>query len=489
MIKKIIYSFIIVLLGFSSFAQQIPLNNQYLLSKSSVIPAFSGYNGNIESFMTYRQSWVGIDGAPQLGLLSINGSMSDAMGFGFTAMTDKTGNYGQTFIIGTYSYHLAFSEQMALSFGISPMYYRNQLNISSIESYGTQIDPMLLNTDALTINAFDVGISMGFSFNSLRVGVNLPQTIGMTFKFNDLGTNFGLKRHYFGFASYQIAAGDFGIEPSVIVRSTEKSPINYGGSVMFKYKDRVWTNLGYSADNSILLSVGVLSGKSLAISYSYEFGIAGISKAALGTHELTIGFLIKPAVKFNRNATVFLPSESVIEGTVDENLVNKIAMIDEQIKRERQERIDKDDQLQSQIDSLAGLIGNGNVTQVPVDQQDRWLQRITSQNITFGLMSNKIFSSSFSELDKYAAKLRQNSDLKIKILVYTDNQFSESVNLQLSESRAQAVADYLLSKPGIKSDQIQFQGMGSADPIADNTTSEGREKNTRVDVLFSKKVF
>lgn len=488
MINKKLITIIIIFFGISVNAQQIPINNQYLINKSSFIPAFSGYNGNIESFLTYRQSWVGINGAPRLGLMNINGAISNQMGFGFTALTDKTGNYGQTFLIGSYSYHLVLSENIAFSAALSPMYYRNQLNLNSIESYGTQIDPMLLNTDALAINAFDVGVSLGFSLQGLRVGLSLPQTIGMSFKFNDIGTNFGLKRHYFGFASYQLKTGDFGLEPSVIIRSTENSTINYGGSMMIKYKDRVWTNLGYSADNSILISVGVLSGHSLAINYSYEFGIGGISKAALGTHELTIGFLIKPAKEHKELATVFLQPE-IIEQQPNQNIANKLAMVEEQVKNERRERVSNDERLQKEIDSLANLIKYNPIEDVVPQPQERWLQRIVSQNIKFGLMSSKIFSSSFSELDKYAQKLREDDDLKIKILVYTDNQFSESVNLQLSENRAKEITEYLLTKPGIDEKQIEYKGMGSVDPIADNTTPEGREKNTRVEFLFNKRVF
>ena len=483
--KNILLSVLFILFGLSAFSQQIPINNQYLLSKSAFSPAFSGYNGNIESFITYRQSWLGINGAPKLGLLNINGAISDVMGFGFSVLTDKTGNFGQTFLIGTYAYHLYFNDEMSLSVGISPMYYKNQLNFSTIESYGTQLDPMLQNTNALTIDAFDVGISLGFSMKDLRVGISLPQTIGMNFKFNDYGANFGLKRHYFGFVSYKYSTGDFLLEPILIVRSTEKSPVNYGGSIMFKYKNRVWTNIGYNADNSILLSVGVLSGSSLVINYSYEFGVGGISKTSLGTHEITFGFLIKPAKKFNQNASVFMPSESVIVET-NNDLTDKVAILESNIQREKQARIAADENLQNQIDSIQNISGAPHIVS---DNDDIWLQRVSTQNITFGMMNSILFSSSFSELDKYANKLLQFPDLKIKILVYTDNQFSESMNLQLSESRAKSIADYLLMKPGIKSSQIIYKGMGGVDPIADNTTFEGRERNNRVDIMFSRKVF
>jgi len=473
---------------FGGFSQQIPLNNQYLVNSSSLIPAFSGYHGNIESFLTYRQSWLGIDGAPKTALLNVNGILAPSMGFGFTALTDKTGNYGQSFISATYSYHLSFGDNIALNAAISPLFYRNQLNLSSIQSYGTQLDPMLSNTDALSINAFDVGVSLGFCLNGLKIGVSVPQTIGMSFKFNEIGDNFKLRRHYFLYSSYEIITGDFSFQPSVVVRSTEKFTLNYAAGVKVKYKDRVWTNLGYGSDNSILLSVGVLSGSSLALNYSYEFGIAGLSSASLGTHEITLGFLIKPAQNHNSYATVFLPIESIV-GEVDENLTNKVAMLDQQLKSERQERIAGDEKMQEKIDSLANLIGTGVVADNNNAPATQWVQRISTQSINFGLMNDVIFSSSFGELDKYSQKLRQDTELKIKILVYTDNQFSESVNKQLSHSRAKSVADYFLSKPGITPNQVFYEGMGSIDPVADNTTPEGREKNNRVEFLFNKKVF
>jgi type IX secretion system PorP/SprF family membrane protein len=457
------------------------------MNNTSFVPAWSGYNGNIESFLTYRQSWLGVAGAPKLGMFNINGALNDNMGLGFLLMTEKTGNFSQNYITATYAYHLYFSENTCLSAGISPLFFKNQINLSSIESYGTQLDPMLQNVDYLTVTAFDLGISLGFKTGDFSAGVSVPQTIGMTFRINDEGNNFALKRHYFGFLSYQANISKWQVTPTAIVRTTEQSPFNYGGSVMVKYKGRIWSNLGYNADNSILFSVGALSNNNIAISYSYEIGIGGLSRASMGSHEITLGFLIKPAKIFKHNATVFMPQQS-FDVQTDDNLAQKVAVLDEQIKREQQQRKDKDTDLQQQIDSIKSVLGNTSAPANPTSTT-HWLQRIVTQNITFGLMSDKIYSSSFSELDKYAKKLRQDADLKIKILVYTDNLFSEEVNKNMSQRRAKAIADYLLAKPGISAEQIEYEGMGSVDPIGDNTTPEGREKNNRVEILFSKKVF
>ncbi len=484
-----IFLFILILTTQIIFGQQIPINNQYVVNRASFIPAWNGYNGNIESFLTYRQSWVGVSGAPKTGIFNLNGAINDKMGLGFMLMAEKTGNFSQNYLMATYAYHLYFSDNTCLSAGITPLFFKNQINLATVNSYGTQLDPMLQNVDYLTITAFDLGISLGFRTGDFSAGISVPQTIGMSFKINDIGNNYALKRHYFGFLSYQINASQWQIEPMAIVRTTEQSPVNYGGSVMIKYKARLWASIGYNADKSAMISVGALSNNNLAISYSYEIGIGGLSKASLGTHEITLGFLIKPAKIFKHNATVFMQGTSNNVVT-DENLAQKVAVLDEQLKREQQQRKDKDKDLQRQIDSIKSVLGNtapANPNTTP--SEIHWMQRIVTQNITFGLMSDKIYASSFSELDKYAKKLRQDSELKIKILVYTDNLFSEEVNKKMSQQRAKAVADYLLAKPGIRADQIEYEGMGSVDPIGDNTTPEGREKNNRVEILFSKKVF
>lgn len=487
MINKLKYSLLILIFSLNLYGQQIPISNQYSINKASIVPAFSGYNGNIESFLSYRNSWIGVNGAPSSALLNINGALSENMGFAVSAITEKSGNFNQNFLYFTYAYNIRFSPNSAISVGLTPMYYRNNLNLSTIESYGSQFDPMLLNTDNLSINAFDVGVSLGYTLYGFRAGVSVPQTIGMTFKFDDLGSNFGLKRHYFGFLGYGFKAGNWGIEPMAVVRSTEKSPINYSGSVVVKYNDKLWTNVGYSADNSIIISVGVLSGSSLALNYSYEVGIGGLTGSTLGTHEITVGFLIKSAQVFNKEATVFLPSQSGDGIAIDPNITAKIAALENQVSINESNRLTIDQDLQRQIDSLKA--NGGVVTQGGGPPSALWQQRIVSQAVNFGLMNDRILSSSFSELDKYAQKLRADSDLKIKIEVYTDNLFSDQINLQLSQDRAKSVADYLLSKPGISSSQVEFVGMGSANPIADNTTPEGKEENNRVEFLLSKKVF
>jgi outer membrane protein OmpA-like peptidoglycan-associated protein len=75
-------------------------------------------------------------------------------------------------------------------------------------------------------------------------------------------------------------------------------------------------------------------------------------------------------------------------------------------------------------------------------------------------------------------------DLKLQIEGYTDSIGSDGYNQTLSEKRAEAVRDYLVSS-GVSASNVTAQGMGKADPVADNSTAAGRKLNRRVEMIVS----
>ncbi|HYC35183.1 MAG TPA: OmpA family protein [Usitatibacter sp.] len=86
-------------------------------------------------------------------------------------------------------------------------------------------------------------------------------------------------------------------------------------------------------------------------------------------------------------------------------------------------------------------------------------------------------------IDDAMAKLR-GVDLELVIATgHTDSIGSDAYNQRLSERRAAAVKDYLVSK-GIPNSKITTIGKGESQPVATNKTAEGRQKNRRVDIEF-----
>lgn len=81
--------------------------------------------------------------------------------------------------------------------------------------------------------------------------------------------------------------------------------------------------------------------------------------------------------------------------------------------------------------------------------------------------------------------LEQNKEIQVEIRGYTDNVGSNKLNAKLSQRRADAVKAWLVGK-GIPADRIKAKGYGPANPIADNKTAEGRQKNRRIEFFRTK---
>jgi outer membrane protein OmpA-like peptidoglycan-associated protein len=80
-----------------------------------------------------------------------------------------------------------------------------------------------------------------------------------------------------------------------------------------------------------------------------------------------------------------------------------------------------------------------------------------------------------------AQTLAEDNKSAILVTGYTDNTGNDSINIPLSQARAQSVKNYLASQ-GVSSSRIDAQGLGSSNPIASNATAAGKEQNRRVEI-------
>ncbi|MEX1240138.1 MAG: OmpA family protein [Cyclobacteriaceae bacterium] len=101
------------------------------------------------------------------------------------------------------------------------------------------------------------------------------------------------------------------------------------------------------------------------------------------------------------------------------------------------------------------------------------------QNIFFDVDRFDLKEKSITELQKILRFLKENPLLRVEISGHTDNSGSDAHNVQLSQKRAQAVYEYLAAN-GIDSKRLTPKGYGSSQPLADNNSEEGRQKNRRI---------
>ena len=107
-----------------------------------------------------------------------------------------------------------------------------------------------------------------------------------------------------------------------------------------------------------------------------------------------------------------------------------------------------------------------------------------NEKIQFELDKAVIRPESHNLLDEVVEVLRENVQLKkVDIIGHTSDEGADTYNQQLSEKRAKAVMEYLTSH-GIDTKRLTAKGMGESEPIADNATERGKEKNRRVEFLI-----
>ena len=107
---------------------------------------------------------------------------------------------------------------------------------------------------------------------------------------------------------------------------------------------------------------------------------------------------------------------------------------------------------------------------------------IVMENIYFETDEYYLLPESFSELDKLVKIMKENPSMTINIQGHTDSDGGKDYNQKLSEKRANSVRNYIIKK-GIAESRLSHQGYGLSKPVADNSSSSGKQKNRRVEFV------
>ena len=110
---------------------------------------------------------------------------------------------------------------------------------------------------------------------------------------------------------------------------------------------------------------------------------------------------------------------------------------------------------------------------------------IVLNNVFFDYNQYTLKTTSKMELNKLVALLMSNPNMQVEIGGHTDNKGGKDFNQRLSENRAKAVYEYLISK-GIEQARLSYKGYNFSQPVADNATEEGRAKNRRTEFKILK---
>ncbi|MBI3765034.1 MAG: OmpA family protein [Ignavibacteriales bacterium] len=199
--------------------------------------------------------------------------------------------------------------------------------------------------------------------------------------------------------------------------------------------------------------------------------------------------------KVNKNSDALLQAAETIrqKETEIDNLKQQVTLMERRLGtlseaerrlqdegKELQRKIDVHHQQEQTVQQVAGMFteDEGKVLR---DGNNIVLRLY---GLTFPVGKSTIEAEFYGLLTKVQEAIKKFPHCRITIEGHTDSQGSDDANQTLSESRAKAVAEYLMANMGVEI-PVEHQGYGESRPVATNDTPEGRVKNRRIDLVIT----
>ncbi len=314
-------------------AQQQPYYTQYILNNFILNPALAGIENYWDSKVSYRNQWVGLEGAPTTLYLTINAPLGKTeydhetpttvpdlqaknlgakqflmeytappahSGVGFTILNDKTGPLSRIAAYGSYAYHVPVGVKTSLSFGLSLGVQEVNVDVTEVNfGQANPIDPAALGSGYLNKLEPDVNAGLWLSNKSFFVGLSALQIIPVPINSSNGNTTNGvtlvegkLIPHTFLTAGYKIiASDDINILPSVMIRYVQPLPVGFDVNAKIQFQDLLWLGFSYRYNQGYAAMMGINISSTINLGYSYDYTTTQLNTVSSGTHEIVLGFL------------------------------------------------------------------------------------------------------------------------------------------------------------------------------------------------------
>lgn len=315
--------FSVVLITGQVLAQQDPQLSMYMFNKQYLNPAHSGSLRTTNFSLSGRMQWVGIEGAPNTALFSINGR-ADRLGGGIGgyAMTDRIGPIGTLGAGGQYAFRLVTSRKnnvptSILQLGISAGFWQKSINPEWRYNTAIGIDPTLLNGPQVNIVP-DLGSGAYFYIPMLKdpgkhkfyAGASVNHLLEPRLRNFTTSGEVILNRQFTLTSGYNFRVSQNApvyLEPSVFVKTDWRSfqydfnanvhvsplvfGMSYRGRLLPSNSESASTNkTGIRNRDALVGLVGFHTNTRLFIGYSYDYTLSELGAFTSGTHEIIVSY-------------------------------------------------------------------------------------------------------------------------------------------------------------------------------------------------------
>ncbi|WP_281310309.1 PorP/SprF family type IX secretion system membrane protein [Flavobacterium flavigenum] len=298
-----LFSFAFMFVSMVSFAQQDAQFTQYMYNTININPAYAGSRGALSVFGLYRTQWVGLDGAPETGCLSVNTPINNSnLGIGGSLVNDKIGPTNETNFSVDISYTVQTSADFKLSFGIKGTANMFNLDVNKLNP-DVAGDPQFQDFN----NKFSPNVGAGVYWHSDKayLGLSVPNFIE-TNRFNDNDiVIYKDKINYYFMAGYVFDLDKYQyirFKPALLTKMVEGAPLQVDVSANFMFIDKFVVGVAYRWSASLSAMVGFQITDGLYLGYGYDRETTNLNNYNSGSHEIFLRYEF-----FTKNGKITTP--------------------------------------------------------------------------------------------------------------------------------------------------------------------------------------
>lgn len=298
--NKTLFIGILTLIGYHSYAQQMPMYTHYMYNTLVINPAYAGSRDALSVTGLHRSQWVGFEGAPTTQTLTLHAPLKNQrIGLGLAVMNDKLGPINNSTVTANFAFRMQLTRKASLSLGLSGGVNMFQANLNKL-NLDQQNDPTF-NTNIENKITPDFGFGAYYARERFYAGVSVPNLLQNTFsKVNAANGNVlegKEQRHYYFIAGTYLKLSDnFAFKPTTLIKVTEAAPVQADITAAFVFSNRFLLGAMLRSDDAVGALIGFDLSQKLHIGYSYDwsYGLSS-SKYNQGSHEIILryDFLLK----------------------------------------------------------------------------------------------------------------------------------------------------------------------------------------------------
>lgn len=291
--RKIALLFVFGCVTHLGFSQQIPQYSQWMLHQFAGNPAHAGIKPCIDIHALYRLQWVGFEGAPKSGFLTVaiplaakrRKYLSARHGTGFKFETDQIGQFNVNRFNVAYAAHFNFTTDNRLSLGLYGGFM--QMGYKSSTVHTGVPDPSISSEASFVVP--DASFGAWYNSEFYYVGFSLQNLIPS--KWQNIGNTSRNRFHAAINAGYQFRLSEkLSLLPSANLRIPPKGPISLDLNLMFDINNAIGLGVGYRNTDAVIALVNIKIKEQFSIAYSFDYTLSHIQIGAQNTHELSLRY-------------------------------------------------------------------------------------------------------------------------------------------------------------------------------------------------------